>query len=226
MVPQTPQRLAPVVRYVVVLCIDLDCIMRACAILLQRRVPLAMKHFHQMLFLCAALATTSIATDSQNTYANCSTNFTVLENALFETSDNIFQLTTTYFHPDVENPLYVDVHYNFSDSSTETQHYIWTTSALYFIVRPPALIYLSQFYSDIHEKRQADLTLQLPADCAELANDTSSEKENFLFVLTQRVRCNMHYCMHCLSSFKLVGSILKVKWPFPEGGERGLAPRG
>ena len=76
--------------------------MRACVILLQRRVPLslAMKHFHQMLFLCAALATTSIATDSQNTYANCSTNFTVLENALLETSDNIFQMTTTYFHPD------------------------------------------------------------------------------------------------------------------------------
>ena len=148
-----------------------------------------MKHFHQMLFLCAALATTSIATDSQNTYANCSTNFTVLENALFETSDNIFQMTTTYFHPNEKNPLYVDVYYNFFSNSSTEAHYILSASALYFIVQPPALVYLSQFYSDIREKRQADLTVHLPADCAKLANDTSSKKENFLFVLTQRVSC-------------------------------------
>lgn len=63
-----------------------------------------------------------------------------------------------------------------------------------FIVRPPALVYLSQFYSAIGEQRQVDLTLHLPADCAELANETRSKKDNFLLVLTQRVRrCTMLY---------------------------------
>lgn len=159
-------------------------------IVLLQKMPLAMKHFHQMVLLCAALAT---AADFQNAYADCSTNFTVLENALFETRDNTFQLTTTYFHPDEENPLYVDVCYNFLNSSSEAC-YVWSASALYFIVRPPALVYLSQFYSAIGEHRQVDLTLHLPADCAELANETRSKKDNFLLVLTQRVRrCTMLY---------------------------------
>ena len=145
-----------------------------------------MKNFHQMFLLCVTLAAVNCAAYAQNAYADCTTNFTLLENALLETSDNIFQLTTTYFHPDVEKPLYVDVYYNFSDYSPEA-HYIWSAATLFFIVRPPALTYLTQFYSHLQDNRMTSLTLQLPADCADLVNDTRSNRENFLFVLTQRV---------------------------------------
>ena len=134
--------------------------------------------------------------DAQKTDSDCTTNFTVLENALLETSDNMFQLTTTYYHPDKEHPLYVDVYYNFTDSSNETSnetHYIWSTSTLYFIVQPLALMCLSQFYSPIPEHRISSLTLNLPAQCEEAAEVRGSSKKKFLFVLTQRV-INILFC--------------------------------
>ena len=144
-----------------------------------------MKYFHQAV-LCAAVAAIIMVTDAQNTYADCSTNFTTLENALLDSSDNIFKLTTTYFHPDMERPLYANVYYKF-DNFSPGAHYIWSASTLYFIVAPSALGYLSQLYTFVSNKRIVDLPLHLPADCAELANETDSTKENFLFVLTQRV---------------------------------------
>ena len=179
------------------LCI-LHCAMRAFHFysLAVEGVSIAMKHFHPIILVCAALAAKSFAADTQNVSVNCTNNFTVLENALLETNDNIFQLTTTYFPPDEENPLYVDVYYTFCDSSNKT-HYIWSAATLYFIVRQPALAYLSQFYSHIRDPRIAVLTLTLPADCAELVKDTSSRKENLLFVLTQRVNNKAHVFSLC-----------------------------
>jgi len=157
----------------------------------------AMKHFHHMVLLCTALTAICFA-HAQNAYADCSTNFTVLENALLETYDNIFQLTTTYFHPDVENPLYVDVYYNFSGSSTQA-HYKWSTASLYLIVAPPALGYLSLFFSYFDETRMGTLTIQLPSQCKGLINVTASTRENFLFVLTQRVSSDTYSIDHAFS---------------------------
>lgn len=141
-----------------------------------------MKHFHHVV-LCATIL---LATDAQGTHADCCTNFTDLENALLESSDNLLKLTTTYFHPDKETPLYVDVHFKFGNSSSDA-HYIWSASALYFIAPPPTLVYLSHFYCYVPATRNVNLSLHLPAECAELTNTTDSTAENFLFVLSQRV---------------------------------------
>jgi len=108
-------------------------------------VSLAMKYFHQAFFCLAIAAIAIMVADAQDTYADCLTNFTTLEKALLDSSDNIFKLTTTYYHPDTEPPLYVNVHYKFDNSSSDA-HYIWSAATLYFIVPPPALPYLSQFY--------------------------------------------------------------------------------
>lgn len=145
-----------------------------------------MKYFHRTVLICAVLTAVSITADAQKTYSDCCTNFTVLENALLETSDNMFQLTTTYYHPDEEHPLYVDVCYNFIDSSNE-MHYVWSVSTLYFIVQPLPLACLSQFYSPIADHRISSLTLKLPKECTNLTKVRGSSKKNFLFVLTQRV---------------------------------------
>ena len=150
-------------------------------------VSLAMKQFTQMVVFCAVLASVlSTAADAQDMYANCSTNYSVLENALLETSDNLFQMSTVFFNPNYANPLYVDVYYNFSGSSTQA-HYKWSTASLYLIVAPPALGYLSLFFSYFDETRMGTLTLQLPSHCKGLNDVTASTRENFLFVLTQRV---------------------------------------
>lgn len=147
-----------------------------------------MKQFHQTVLLFVALTTMSmtIATDAQSTYADCSANYTVLESALLETSDNLFQLTTTYFNPTAPNPLYVDIYYNFLSVNNQA-HYIWSAAPLYLIVAPPAVGYLSLFFGYIIKTRMTTLTLQLPENCAELINTTSTSTSNLLLVLTHRV---------------------------------------
>ena len=123
---------------------------------------------------------------AQDEYVNCSSNYTILEAALLRTSDNLYQLTTTFFNPDLANPLYVNVYYNFSDSK-ERAHYIWSTSSVYLFVAPPALGYLTLFFSYFDKTRSATVTLHLPQSCLELSNITASDKSNMIFVLSQRV---------------------------------------
>lgn len=154
-----------------------------------------MKHFHLNVFLCAALTALSMIADAQNTYADCCTNFTTLENALLETSDNVFQLTTAYYNLDSESPIYVDVRYYFSNSSPPA-HYVWSAATVFFIIDPYALRFLSIFYGYFGDERKLNLTLQLPANCAELSNVTSSTKDNLLFILTQRVSILVHETLH------------------------------
>ena len=134
-----------------------------------------------LLFLCHA----SLVACTEEKFANCSTNYTVLENALLETDDNMYQLTTAFYPPNDDPPLYVNVYYHFSDNNQV--EYIWSSASLYLSVHPRPLGYLSLFFCYIEDSRIINLNLQLPIECSELANNTSSDKDNFLFVITQRV---------------------------------------
>lgn len=150
-----------------------------------------MKQIQEAVFIFAALFTLSVIAYAQDEYVNCSSNYTVLENALLGTSDNLFQMSTTFFNPEYINPVYVDVFYHFGDTNTPAR-YKWSASSLYLIVPPSALQYLSLFFSYFEKGSTAKLNLQLPVDCIELKNVTNSTKQDFLLVLTQRVSIGTH----------------------------------
>ena len=61
----------------------------------------------KMFFIAiAALATFA---QCQSEYGDCITNYSVFERAVLNTGNNLFRLTTTFYPPDKDNPLYVNV---------------------------------------------------------------------------------------------------------------------
>ena len=119
-------------------------------------------------------------------HSACNNSYQELRDLLLEDDENVYQLSTTFYHPDLENPLYVDVFYHFANSN-ESVHYIWSTFSYYLIIPPQAVGYLSLFFSYISEERITKLNLQLPAECEGLKDNLETEVDNFLFVTTQRV---------------------------------------
>ena len=119
-------------------------------------------------------------TQGQSEYEDCVINYSVFENAVFKTNNNLFKFTTTFYPPDKYNPLYVNVTYRFLDTNTSVS-YQWSSATLYHIIQPRTLRYLSLLFSYIEDNRIVDLELELPGECE------STNASNFLFVITQRV---------------------------------------
>lgn len=176
-----------------------------------------MKLIQGIFFLLSAL---SVIADAQDAYANCSSNYTVLENALLGTNDNLFQMSTTYFNPEYINPVYVDVFYHFGNTDTPAR-YKWSASSLYLIVPPSALQYLSLFFSYFEKGSMTKLNLQLPVDCIELKNVTVSTKRNLLFVLTSRVSIGTYKSIHARRAEEAEGQ----SCPSKSGGGSKLYPQ-
>ena len=135
------------------------------------------------LFLATTAATAF--TQGQSEYKNCATDYAVLEKAVFNVGSNLYKLTTTFFPPHVSNPLYVTVTYHFSNMSIK---YIWSSASLYLTIHPRIIRYLSLLFCYVEDSRIEELDLQLPDDCRDLTRNHMSDKSNFLFVLTQRVK--------------------------------------
>ena len=140
------------------------------------------------LFFIAIAALATVA-QGQNEYEDCATNYSVFERAVFETNNNLFKLTTTFYPPDKDNPLYVSVTYKFLDMS-ETVNYRWSSASLYHIIQPHIFRYLSLFFCYIEDNRIVDLELELPGECENLTQTSYSNASNFLFIITHRVNIN------------------------------------
>lgn len=150
-------------------------------------------------FKCAASNdiiqyTFSRASEEASQYNDCSTNFTTLERALFETGNNRFHLISA-FHPDAEgSSLFVNVRYNFStpdDNETDVcQNWIWTTATFYLIQSPDVFQFTSLLFV-YAETRVHNITLMLPAECAALADlctrEYNTTEAKMLELLTRRV---------------------------------------
>ena len=141
----------------------------------------------------AALATVA---QGQSEYENCTTNYSVFEQAVFKTSDNLFKLTTTFYPPDKDNPLYVSVTYNVLNTN-ESVNYRWSSASMYLTIPPHTIRYLSLLFCYIEDERIEELELEIPEECERLiqTNNNYSNASNFLFVFTHRV------------------SIITVHWP-------------
>ena len=132
----------------------------------------------------------------QSEYENCTTNYSVFEQAVFKTSDNLFKLTTTFYPPDKDNPLYVSVTYNVLNTN-ESVNYRWSSASMYLTIPPRTIRYLSLLFCYIEDERIEELELEIPEECESLiqTNNNYSNASNFLFVFTHRV------------------SIITVHWP-------------
>ena len=138
------------------------------------------KNLGIVMFLVALAA----VVQGQNEYENCTTNYFVLEEAVFKTNDNLFTLTTTFYPPERNNPLYVSVTYKALDTNT-TVKYQWSSAVLYHIVPPHIIRYLSLLFCYIEDNRIVDLELELPEECESLIQNSNAS--DFLLIFTQRV---------------------------------------
>ena len=138
--------------------------------------------------IVAAVATVA---QGQSEYENCTTNYSVLEKALLKTNNNLYRLTTTFYPPNKDNPLYVSVTYKFlntSDSTVlNTTDYRWASASLYLTIHPHTISYLSLLFCYVENDRIADLELELPGECENLTQNLHSNASDFLFVITHRV---------------------------------------
>ena len=125
----------------------------------------------------------AIVAQGQREYEDCVTNYSVFEEAVFKTNNNLYKLTTTFYPPDKDNPLYVSVTYKFLNTS-ESVNYQWSSASLYLTIKPSTIRYLSLFFCYIEDDRIVELELELPGECENL---TQTNASNFLFVFTHRV---------------------------------------
>ena len=139
------------------------------------------------------IATVALATVAQghSEYEDCATNYSVFERAVFKTGNNIYKLTTTFYPPDKDNPMYVSVTYKFLNTSDSTVmntiDYRWSSASLYFTIPPHTIRYLSLFFCYVENDRIVDLELELPSECENLTQISYSNASNFLLVITHRV---------------------------------------
>ena len=137
-------------------------------------------------FLCfVELAAVIILTRAITAQSACNNSYKDLRDVVWNNSDNVYNISTTFYHPDIENPVYIDVYYHFPN--LKVAHYIWASASLYLAIPPRALSFLSLFFTYVAENRIVELHLRLPAECEGLEEMTESTTDNLLFVLTQRV---------------------------------------
>ena len=132
-------------------------------------------------------------------YGDCSTNFTTLERALFETCDNHYSILTAFYPPRESVALYADVYYHFlpneADNDTLIQHWIWTSGSFY-LVQPPAVFRFTSLFFSYPEGQIHNLKITLPRECRNLTTPQSISGDDglgMLEVLTHRV--SIHYTL-------------------------------
>jgi hypothetical protein len=146
------------------------------------------------LIIIAALAAVA---QGQSEYENCTTNYSVLEKALLKTNNNLYRLTTTFYPPDKDNPLYVSVTYKFLNTSDSTvlnvTDYRWSSASLYLTIHPHTISYLSLLFCYVENDRIVELELELPGECESLTQILHSDASDFLFVITHRLRLHAQH---------------------------------
>jgi len=144
----------------------------------------------QLLDCCVGVQCT---TNDNGQYGDCTTNFTTLERALIDTSNNTYKLWTEFFPPREAMALFVFVKYQIVNSTSTSIQYIWTSAAFNLIHPPRVFGFTSLFFGYVQESRISDVTLQLPENCEGLVTSHNFErsaeaaKGDFMEVLTQRV---------------------------------------
>lgn len=136
---------------------------------------------------------TLIPSTEDSQYTDCSSNFSTLERALFETGNNRFELISAFYPTRDSISAFVNVKYNISEAEGNgCQNWIWTTSTFYLIESPDVFQFTSLLFVQ-PENKVHTLTLELPNNCFNLT-DVCDDDDNFttteykmMELLTRRV---------------------------------------
>ena len=110
----------------------------------------------------------------------CREDYETLANFLINTTDNKYQLSIAFFPTERAPPAFVKVIYHYNDSEIANQTWLWSSGAFYFFQPLRIFQYTSLFFGN-PEFRVGNVTLMLPADCA-------NAPVPVMETLTQRVR--------------------------------------
>ena len=105
-----------------------------------------------------------------------------LAQSLFQSDENVFNLSQAFFPPDTNTPEFVVVRYHFENESRhEEKVWFWGASASYFIYPLSTFQFLSLFFGkpEAYWTGEVDVTLN--------ATECLGAKEEHLIMLTQRV---------------------------------------
>lgn len=144
----------------------------------------------QVLTVSVLLLCTVSAVD----YSDCATNFTILEQALFQTGDNLFELNRVFHPPSFLTTTFIRVNYSFIDEQNDTcpgVTYIWAVGTVLFL-QPPTLFQLNSLFFYYLNNDLNTLSLQLPIECIKLVNVTDGvcsckKASQLLDILTRQV---------------------------------------
>lgn len=113
---------------------------------------------------------------------SCRDCYISLAQHLFQSDENVFNLSTAFFPPETNTPEFVVVRYHFQNTSYEkTQTWFWGASASYFMYPMATFQFLSLFFGKPEAlwTSEVDITLN--------ATECEGVKQNHLKFLTQRV---------------------------------------
>jgi hypothetical protein len=157
-----------------------------------------------VLFGIASCTIASAATS----FDDCATNLRTLEEALYESGNNLFELNRVFYPPSSPTTRWIRVNYTFSDGDTELDDcsvtYIWAVGKFLF-QQPPTLFQVTSLFFYYPNNELVTLSLQLPIECIGLINGTDGEcscmnDSHMLDILTQQVRL----CMHASNTMLIV----------------------
>ena len=153
----------------------------------------------QLVILGVLAATIAAYAAQDGNYSDCATRFTTLEQALYETGDNEFELNRVFYPPSMRTSRFIRVNYTFLDENGEDDDcsiaYIWATGLLLFF-QPPKLFTYNSLYFYYRNNNLSTLYLKLPYECRPLIRTNVTEFDstcscisdsNKLDILTQQV---------------------------------------
>ena len=154
-----------------------------------------MKLYNMLLLLSAALLTSVAAADN---FSDCATQMSTLENALYQSGDNIFQLNRIFYPPSMRTTRFITVTYTFLDQLGEeggdgcNVTYIWAVGGFLFF-QPPSLFEFNSLFFNYPDNNLTNVDLQLPHECRPLVQLNDSDvcsctlNSERLEILTQQV---------------------------------------
>ena len=135
--------------------------------------------------------------NDSTSFSDCATQMRTLENALYETGDNIFALNHAYYPASQRTSRFIRVHFTFLDELGEKDvgckvTYIWAVGGFLFF-QPPLLFQYNSLFFNFPNNELNDVNFTLPYECRPLVllNDSSEcsciRREERLEILTQQV---------------------------------------
>ena len=134
-------------------------------------------------FLSCMVSAEEVISCEEEEANDCSKCYTLLVSQIIYQDKNLFNVTSAFFPPDDESPVFVTVYYHYKNDFVETsnasQIWFWTTSTFYLFQPLHVFQFTSLFFSDT-SLQSSSLHLTLPSNC-------SNASEEHMMLLTQRV---------------------------------------